>query len=206
MKYEHIDWACLRGGVLFFLGATVLGGSIMALGYYFERRMAQQHQLAQSQFQEISARYLAVDEEKALIKTYFSQFLRLNEIGVLGEEQRLNWIEVLGDAGDQVKLPALGYEITAQRQHTPGFPITLGRYSLFVSNMNLDMALLHEGDLFRLLGVLNARAHGRYTVSRCQLTRNFAEVTDNMDAANVNALCELQWFSVKLASGEDVKV
>jgi len=206
MKRENIDWAYLRGGVMFFVSAAVFSGSLIAGSHYFEKQMARQHRLDHARFQDISSRYLAVDEEEKLIEKYLPQFLQLNEIGVLGEEQRLSWVEVLRNAGDQMKLPALGYEITSQRDYTPGFPVILGQYKIFVSNMNLNMQLLHEGDLFRLLGILNELTNGRYTISECELIRNFEEITDNVTAANVAASCELKWFSVKLANGEEIKV
>lgn len=196
----------MRGAVVFFVSAVTLSVSLLVGTGYFERHTEQEYRYSHERLLAISRRYLAVDEEEDLIKKYFPTFIDLHKTGLLGKEHRLNWVEVLQDAGDRIQLPSLGYEITAQRRYEPGFPVTPGRYKIFVSEMNLDMQLLHEDDLFELLDLLNERGRGLYTVSGCELTRNFVELTDNLGAGNVAAACVLEWFSIKLIDDPEVKV
>ena len=67
------------------------------------------------------------------------------------------------------------------------------------------MQLRHEGNLFALLALLDERAVGRYSVSRCELNRNFrGKAGPSADAGNVAASCALQWFSIKLADGSEL--
>ena len=203
---KHIDWGYLRRALLFLLAAAAFSGSLSAGGRYFERRMEEACRRDETRLAAVSRRYLTRDEDESLIKEYFPQFQALRKTGVLGRERRLNWIETLQDARDSLKLSALGYEIAAQKPYTPDFPIALGKYRIFASEMNLDMQLRHEGNLFALLTLLDERAIGRYSVSRCELNRNFRGKAgpSAAGAGNVAASCALQWFSIKLADGSEI--
>ena len=206
MGPETVDWPYLRGAVAVFIGATALSAALLTGSAYFESRMEQEYLGNSDQLRALSHRYLAVDEEEDVIQDYFPRFMDLYKTGLLGEEQRLNWIEVLQDAGDRLQLPSLVYEIRAQKPHHPQFPAPPGRYEIFVSEMILTMQLLHEGDLFALLDLLNEQARGLYTVSACELTRSFVELTDNPGAGNVTATCLLEWFSIKPENDPEIKV
>ena len=205
MKAENVDWPYLRGAVTMFISLTTLGASLLAGSAYFDRQMGQDYHYNSDQLRALSRRYLAVDEEENLIKDYFPRFMDLHKTGLLGTEQRLNWIEVLQDAGDRLQLPSLSYEIRAQKPHHPAFPAPPGRYKIFASEMTLNMQLLHEGDLFALLDLLDEQAKGLYSVSGCELTRNFVELTDNPGAGNVTATCLLEWFSIKPTDDPEIK-
>ena len=200
---EILDWAYLRGAVVLSAGCAALGVSLVAGSAVFESRMEREHHYHSDRLNEISLRYLALDGEKRMIGEYLPQFLELQSTGLLGKEHRLNWIETLQDAGNTLGLPSLGYEIKAQEPWSASYQTPSGGYGVFVSEMTLGLQLLHEGDLFTLLDLLDERAKGLFTVSSCDLTRNFVELTDNPDAANVTADCLLEWFSVKPADGRE---
>ena len=206
MKPDNIDWQYLRGAVTLFISAATLSAALLSGSAYFESRMEQDYLGNSDQLRALSRRYLAVDEEVDVIKEYLPRFMDLHKTGLLGEEQRLNWIEVLQDAGDGLGLPSLSYEIRAQKPRHPQLPAPPGRYEIFASEMILKMQLLHEGDLFALLDLLNERARGLYTVSGCELTRNFVELTDNPGAGNVTATCLLEWFSIRPKDDPEIKV
>ena len=200
---EILDWPYLRRAVAMSAGAAALGISLVAGSAVFESRMEREHRHHSDRLNEISRRYLALDGEERIIGEYLPQFLALRDTGLLGREHRLNWIETLQDAGDALGLPSLNYEIKAQKPWSSGYQAAAGGYGVFVSEMTLGLQLLHEGDLFALLDLLDERAKGLYTVSSCELTRNFVELADNPDAANVTADCLLEWFSVKPAAGRE---
>ena len=197
MKPEH---ELLRGAAIMFVSSAALGATLLAASGTFERRMEQAYQYQRAQLRDTGGRYLAVDEEQAIIRDYLPRFMSLYETGLLGNEHRLNWIEALQYAAAVLRLPALAYEISAQQPRAPGLGLPPGDHPVYVSAMTLNMQLLHEGDLFALFDLLDERAKGLYSVSRCELTRNFTELADNPDAANVSANCLLEWYSVRLAN------
>ncbi len=206
MKTENIYLKVLGGSIIAFVLSIIVSGSAAFGAYYFQKQMLQEYNRANAAFQSISSRYLAVDEEEKLIRSHLPDFVRLYENGVIGDEQRLNWIEVLRLAGDEINLPSLNYQIESQQEYIPPFPLNLGKFKLYSSKMLLTMQLLHEGDLFRILETLDAQAKGSYSISSCSISQTALEITDDPDAGNISVRCEILWFTIKLADGTPIKV
>ena len=205
MTPGYLDWHCLRGALTMFAGAAVFSAALLLGGAHFERRMEQEYRRHNDQLTALRRRYAAVGEEEEVIRDFLPRFRELYQTGLLGKEHRLNWIEVLQVAGDRLQLPYLGYEIKAQRAYNPESPAPAVGFEIFASEMTLNMQLLHEGDLFALLDQLDEQARGLYSVSGCELTRNFVELTDNPEAGNITATCLLEWFSIKPAVGTELQ-
>jgi len=207
MKSENtIDWKILRGSIIIFVLSITVSGSLAYGAFYFQRQMQLEFNRANAEFHTISNRYLAVDEEEKLIRSYLPRFVELYQSGVIGDEQRLNWIEILRSAGDEIRLPSLSYQIDSQQVFTPAFPLTMGNYRLYSSTMLLNMQLLHEGDLFRIIEALNENAKGSYSLSSCTITQSSTEISDSPNASNITARCELLWYTIRLADGRQIEV
>ena len=206
MKREDLDWPVLTGSIATLLASIVVCGLLIGSSFYFQKRMALEFNLNNKQFQDISKHYLAVDEEEKVIRNYYPRFIELYNNGVIGKEQRLNWIEALRDSGDKLRLPGLNYEIKSQEVYTPEFSANLGRYQLFNSEMALNMQILHEGDLLKLFDMLDSKAAGSYSVSECKFSRVSPMIAMNPRKANILTKCDLNWFTIKLADGREIKV
>jgi hypothetical protein len=157
-------------------------------------------------FRSVSNKYFAVDEEEKLIKKYYPVFVHLYNEGVIGRELRLNWVETLRKAGEEIDISSLSYEIHSQELYTPSFPVMTGRYNLFRSVMSLNMQILHEGDLFRLFEFLDQKAKGAYNIENCTITSTSTKISEKPGSSNLSAKCELTWYSIKLADGTELKV
>ncbi len=203
MTWERngMDWDYVRGAVAFFVAAAAVAAVLVAGAFLYERRMEQEFQHAGERLRAAGERYRALDEEEQLVQDYLPAFTALGDTGLLGEEQRLNWVEVLQEAGAGLGLPSLAYEISARRPYQSGLPLPAGNYGVFASEMNLDLQLLHEGDLFALLALLDERGRGLHTVSACELIRSVARPAADPAVGNLAATCTLQWFSLQPESG-----
>ena len=206
MKSEDIDWKILRGSLIIFVVTIIVSSSLLFGGYYFEREMQVEFNRTNAAFRSISNRYLAVDEEEKLIRSFLPRFVDLYNRGVIGNEQRLNWIEVLRNTGEEINLPSLSYQIESQKDFTPDYPLTLGRYRLYSSKMSLTMSLMHEGDLFRILNKLEQDANGIFSLPVCTINPISTEINVNASTANINAKCDLQWHTIRLADGTQIDV
>jgi len=205
MQLKDMDWKELRGAIVILAVCLSVGISILYLSLYFQERMQRDFNRNDARFRSISQRYLAVDEEEKLINEYYPKFIDLFNHGVIGKEQRLNWIEVLRTATRDIKLPRLSYQIESQKPYTPGYSISPGKFKVYSSNMKLEMSLLHEGDLFNIFAELDEKARGLYSPTICTLSST-GEIMEQRDAANVKASCELQWYTIKLADGTEIKI
>lgn len=205
MHRKDIDWTIIRGAIISLVLSIAISSSLVAGSYYFQNAMNREYIKNNAQFRSISQRYLAIDEEAKRIQKYFPKFIDLYNRGVIGNEQRLNWIEALRKTGARIKLPLLTYSISSQKDYTPPYSISLGSYKLYKSEMTLDLQMLHEGDLFSLLNALNSDARGEYNVTSCNFDKGDKEIVESASAPNIRASCELEWYTIKLASGTEIK-
>jgi hypothetical protein len=202
----NVDWRVLRGALALFGLCLLISTGLVAASGFFKNQMRAEHEAQQQRFRAISARYLAVDDEERIIHEYLPQFVRYFDAGVIGGERRLDWLEALRAAGSQTKLPELSYDIDSQALFQPEFPLALGEFDVYSSRMSLKAGLLHEGDLIDLLSILDERAAGLYTVSRCTLGREGDTLDLSTVRANIMANCDLHWYTLKLRGGRDIEL
>ncbi len=206
VRREHIDWSVLRTALIIFIVAITVSAAIGVSGYYFRASMQQEYRSAQANFNQISSRYLKVDDQELLISNYYPAFLELYQRGVIGGERRLDWLESLQEVTDNLEIPDLRYEIESQQQNDPGWPVNTGRYEIYSSNMKINMDMLHEVDLLRLIDRLEQRNTGLFSVSDCELNRRTADINLAADSPNVTASCNLKWYSLRLGSGKEIEI
>ncbi len=206
MDKKGIDWSILRGSIILFCICLLVGSGLIGGAYYFNSKLSKELKRNKSTFQSISQRYLDVDQEEKLLHDYFPQFVALYNKGVIGSEKRLNWIEALRQSGEEIKLPGLQYSIDSQEVFTPDFPINHSGYTLYRSNMELNLGLLHEGDLFNLLKYIDKTADGAYTISECTFNMIGNEILMEKGRANISANCLLHWITIDLASGARIEI
>ncbi|MGH8581671.1 MAG: hypothetical protein ACREWG_02555 [Gammaproteobacteria bacterium] len=205
MKWADIEWSMLGGAVLALVVSLALAASLVQGTGYFRERMDARAQQSQQRARDISARYLAVDEEELIIKEQYPRFIELYRRGVIGQEQRLTWVEVLRQAGEKIKLPELRYEIATREVYQPDFELPGGGFQVNASTMKLHLGLLHEVDLFALLREVDQRAAGLYSVKECVLRRVGDDPIDTQTVGkNVEADCELLWYTLQLSNGQDI--
>ena len=160
----------------------------------------------QSHFREASQKYLSVDGDKKIIKEHYPRFIELYNRGVIGSEKRLNWVETLQAAGQEIKLPAMRYQIESRKPYEPGYQLDTGSYELYVTNMNLDLGLLHEIDLAKMITELNKDASGLFNIKRCRFNRTNKGIEIDPEKSNISAGCELQWYSLNLPGDERIRL
>lgn len=206
MKSRDFDWTVLRTPIVMLVIVLSISGAILVSSHVFKNQMQLEHQDKQRQFNSISSQYLEVDNQERLIADYYPHFIELYSQGIVGRERRLDWIDALRQAGERLKIPSLRYEISAQSESKEALQVNLGRYALRASTMKLKLDMVHEEDLTRLLATLDRVAPGIFTVSECNLARKDREVRIAEGAVNVTAECELIWFNLRLASGEEIVI
>lgn len=205
-KKDGIDWSILKGSLISFCICLAIASALIGGSYYFNNNLEKEYNQNKSVFQSISRRYLDVDQEEKVLHDYYPQFVKLYNKGVIGREKRLNWIEALRQAGESVDLPSLTYSINSQEEHIPEYNINYSGYTLYRSSMKLDLGLLHEGDLFKLLDYINHTADGIYTLTECSFRMNGKEIKFEKDHANISASCLLYWITIDLTGGQEIKI
>jgi hypothetical protein len=148
--------------------------------------------------QEFSGKLKQVRSEESEIRLKADAFGKLQARGVIGEEHRLEWIELLKLIAEQRRLSDLEYEFAAQHplETPPGDDISIDS-----SAMKLRVKLLHEEDLTRLLADLRSRAKALIVVRSCKLGRyDGAGSGQSGSRTQLLAECEIDWITLRIAA------
>ncbi|MCP5150827.1 MAG: hypothetical protein H6983_21630 [Ectothiorhodospiraceae bacterium] len=197
MRPDDIDWGVLRGSLVLLAVAVVIGVGLMVATHQFWAGQDREYRRDQRVFTSARGRYQTVDEEERTMATYLPHYRDLEAVGVIGRERRLDWIEALREVARELKLPSVRYDLGSQDRYTPAFKVDSGAYEVYASRMTLNLGLLHEEDLPRLLEVLRERAVGLFTVSSCAIERVAPEFGRSPTEANLNARCTLEWLTIR---------
>ncbi|MES2771068.1 MAG: hypothetical protein V4623_03670 [Pseudomonadota bacterium] len=195
MKLSRADLSSMR---LSFFGffAVLLFGLVSSFFLFGQKNIALSlEQAAASERSEQVGRLKQVRDEEKEIKQKSAAFGTLVQRGVVGEEQRLEWVELLKEIRDQRRLIDLQYEFLPQRVLDVGVE---NKILFYASTMNLKVQLLHEEDLTRLLADLRARAQALIQIKQCNISRlNATDAERASHAAQLQASCQIDWITLR---------
>jgi hypothetical protein len=134
-----------------------------------------------------------VEVGKVDIAQYQARFLELREMGLIGDERRLEWVEAIRQSQAERKLFPITYDIEPQQPVVLDGQLDLGDYQLRASKMVLHMELLHEMDMLNFLDDL--KKHHFFAVEHCAVKRN-AMSADAAQMAGLIADCTLNWVTL----------
>ena len=96
-------------------------------------------------------------EEVETLRTYIGPYQQLEQLGIVGEEQRLNWIDALRVANIDAQLYGVDYEVGSQMPYSFAAEVNAAGLPVQQSMMKVKLGLLYETDLLTFFRVL-ARA------------------------------------------------
>lgn len=137
-------------------------------------------------------------KEAQLIAQHLDAYRALIAQGFVGEENRLAWIEAVQLANRDARLYGLTYTLSPRTAAPPALASGL---PLKQTQMVVKMPVLVETDLPRFLDALRARAPGVFRTDRCQLSRTSDAPPQAVNRPELDAECELLWFTVVAATG-----
>jgi len=206
MTRDELDWSVIKFHTIIFIGVLMVSLALIFGSLSFKDDMFGKYKNNKAMFSSISQKYLSIDEDEKIIREYYPEFIALYRKGIIGREHRLNWIETLRASSERVKVPGLTYDISPQEEYSPEFSANLGRFALYSSTMKLNISMLHEGDLSRLIKDMNEHAEGLFTITKCRFIRTSKKIIEKRDAKNITADCELQWINIRMADGSEIKL
>ncbi|HQR03741.1 MAG: hypothetical protein JSR19_07490 [Proteobacteria bacterium] len=202
-KLTQADFKHIRGSVILCATLVVVGSVLL----YTTQRIWTQADLREKRAQvdqnEIRGKLSRAQDEVQELRNKIAEYHTLTSRGIIGQEHRLDWRELLHRIEQERRIPAISYELQPQRAFESaatsviGIPASTG-YTLMSSPMKMELQLLHEGDLIHLLSDLRLHASALVRPRHCTLGR-LAEAgkTAGGGIAYLNASCELDWVTVQ---------
>ena len=182
--------------------ATSTGAVLFSLKYTKSAQLALNAATAEHMAFEGKLRQVRNEENE--IKQKAAMFNELQERGIIGEERRLDWVELIKKIIDERRLIDPQFEISPQRalDDKPG-----SSFTFYTSTMKLQLKLLHEEDLTRLLDDLRNQASALIQVKRCNISRLPPHTSDGNNLASPNgahlqADCQIDWITAREVAGK----
>ena len=185
MKLATSDLPKLQWSILAIVLMMAVGAALIFFAFSATEVAKRDRAIAQAERNEFDGKLKQVRNEEDEIKQKSAVFKALQTRGMIGEEQRLEWVELIKDIRDTRRLIDLQYEIAPQRKLDAEAGSGFAFYS---STMRLQLKLLHEEDLTRLLDDLHNRARALIQVKSCGVTRLPAGAGGNSPAAQLQAV------------------
>jgi hypothetical protein len=155
------------------IAAVLLGLGVAAIvvSDYYLRRTIEAGETARAQRAGAQERVSKVSEEEREIRESLIFYQRMQRQGMVGQENRLDWIDAIARIKSERKLFEIKYSIEPQKPlDYPGI-VPAKPADFVVSRMKLDMLLLHEEDLLNFLSDLRASGRFHVSVRHCSLSR-----------------------------------
>ena len=196
MRFD-VDWPYIRRHTLLpglSLLASVL---VLLLSLWVNARHEQLYAEMSANRAAMHQDYDTLVHQRRLIDAYHRRYRQFGDLGFVGRESRLDWVETLRTTSSGLVLPRVSYAIEPQLDVLPPVTSALGgdNLQIRVSRLQLELGLLHELDLLRFFDALQAQAPGFIKVDSCALVFDGEQDARSNDA-NISANCDAQIYSV----------
>lgn len=126
---------------------------------------------------------------------YYPAYQNYLDRHIIGEADRLNWISTLDDLISATELPNMQFSLEKTRLIQEGeTPFYSYSTPIYITDMHLNMTLLHEGDLYQLLDQFSAQTLGTFSVEQCDIARADRSLEED-NYKGLKAQCSLRWFN-----------
>lgn len=199
MKLQSIDFAALKLPVLV-LAVTAFAGA--GLVYWTTHKIAAEKReltVQEGRLRDARTRYQQSGDERDVIVRYVGPYKQLQSTGLIGPEQRINWLDALRIANQQTRTFGAEYQISAQQPYESARELNAQGLGLAQSIMQLSLRLAHEGELMRFLRGLAEQRAGTFDINQCVLDRlSGIPAPGSLPRLqpNLHADCELAWITI----------
>ncbi|MGI9271357.1 MAG: hypothetical protein ACR2QT_06245 [Woeseiaceae bacterium] len=142
--------------------------------------------------------YDSLVHRRRLVDRYHRRYEHFSQLGFVGRESRLDWVETLRESTVELTIPRVSYAIEPQLNVVAPIESILAGDSIQIhlSRLHLEVGLAHELDLLRLIDELQSKAPGLIKVDSCNMAWQAGDEERLKLGANIMADCAIQIFSI----------
>lgn len=198
MKLSKADFLLMRWSVLAICASLLISAIVLySSGSYAEKSLKERHS-AQSMLNDARARMATAHQDQENMSIYADNYGALIANKIIGDDQRLDWIEGMEKIRQKNLVTDFRYTIAPQKVYAPKPPIDSGNLDIRYSEMKLQFDLLHEAQLFAFYDALHADIKGWYQLEGCSLQRvGAANVDEQATKARLKAECSGGWMTLR---------
>ena len=197
MKFSKSDLMLMRQSILAIsISVAISAVAMYSSGKYAEKTQRDLHN-AQTMLKDARNRLTAAHEDKENMAIYAEEYGTLSENRIIGDDQRLDWIEGLEKLRQQNLVTDFRYSIAPQKNYIPQPSINSGNFDIHYSETKLHFDLLHEAQLVNFFPKLHKQIKGRYLLEGCTLQRVGDENAAAPTTTHLKAECAGGWITLK---------
>ena len=183
---------------------TALAAALIAIKSTADRVLAAKRDFdtQHAQLRAAQTRVQRSGTEKELIARYLPNYRKLDALGFIGDDQRINWLDALRNVNRKGGLFGVSYDITPKKAYPYAAALGGSQLNLSQSVMNLRFQMLHEGDLQKFFEHLAEQNAGVFVVNQCSV-RRVSQTPAARFQPNMNAECELAWITAQPPPSSD---
>ena len=198
MKLSKSDFPLMRLSILALAASVAISAVVLYSSSEYAEKTQRDLRNAQNMLSDAHNRLTAAHEDQKNMTIYADEYGALIERKIIGDDQRLDWMEGLEKLRRQNRVTDFRYNIAPQKIYAPQPPVDSGNFDIHYSEMKLQFDLLHEAQLLNFFAALRGQIKGRYQLEGCTLQRaatddGFASST----GANIKAECSGGWITLK---------
>jgi hypothetical protein len=194
MKFSKADFILMRRSIFMACASMLLGSAILYGGSSHAEHTQQEQRDAQRLLNEAQNRLAMARQDRENMSVYSVEYAALENNKIVGDEQRLDWIEGLEKLRQQSLVSDFHYNIAPQKNHTETPAMESGNFHVRYSEMKLHFDLLHEAQLLDFFNALRSQIKGRYQLEGCILQR---DTPDENSIPHLKAECSGGWITLK---------
>jgi hypothetical protein len=178
--------------------------TVVTISGMFKAKASDENKLASSEMRRWKSKIDDANTNNQILVKHEDTFKQLKQESIIGDENRLSWVEVVQKVADSRGIAAVKYDIAQQALLDKKL---LGKkyegLDVYRSVMSIEMNFIHEGDLFVMLNALREEAKGLMVVDKCDVELINKDVNEGIigqdTTDNMRAFCELSWYTLKKA-------
>ncbi len=197
MKFSKPDFALMRRSILAVCASALIGAATLYSSGKYAENAHQDRRNAQNMLNDARNRLSAAHQDRENMAIYPGEYGKLIGQKIIGDEQRLDWMEGLEKIRQMNLVADFRYNIAPQKIYAPKPPVDSGNFDIRYSEMKLQFDLLHEAQLLNFFDALRSDIKGWYQLEGCTLQRTGTDSGNVQTAAPLKAECSGGWITLK---------
>lgn len=166
----------------------------LVISIMFTQNTVHKQRTIEQNLRAIKNRLSNAELQMAVYEQHYPEYKDMIRKGLVGDSQRLNWLETLQAIGNEYNIPNIDFTLDSAEETDETHPLFEGSLSqLYTTHMELKLKMKHEGDFYRLITELRERTKGLFSVEQCQLQK---ETDESGAPTSLNGSCELEWYGL----------
>lgn len=199
MKLSASDFPLIRRSILAVCASALISAAILYSSGKYAESARNDRRNAQNMLIDVRNRLATALQDQENMAIYAGEYGALIEQKIIGNDQRLDWMEGLEKIRQKNLVTNFRYNIAPQKIYAPQPPINSGNFDIRYSEMKLQFDLLHEAQLLNFFDALRTDIKGWYQLDGCTLQRAGAAGNENEQTAatRLKAECSGGWITLK---------